>query len=119
MSLVISRNSARVLCFSSWCVYTIVSPLLSSKSNTLCGIRALLKYHVEGHHVESKPNPKNSRPRDCAGAGAAHLRRALRSVFSAYDAHARVRSGRGRAPGNGDVALVLRKATPASVQSVV
>src|SRR5713226_9762037 len=117
MSLAMSRNSARVLCFSSWCVYAIVSPLLSSKSNTLCDIRALLKYHVEGRHVESKPNPKNSRPRDCAGAGATHLRRALRSVFSAHDAHARVRSGPGSTPGNGDVAVILRKATPASVQS--
>jgi hypothetical protein len=49
------------------CVCQGVSNLFSSKSNRLCGIRALLKYHVEGRHVESnpKPNPKNYHPRDC------------------------------------------------------
>src|SRR5437870_10007223 len=93
--------------------------VLSSKSQTVCGKGALMKYHVEAGNVEpasqtkTKANPARHRDR----AGPAYLRGALRSLHPAHYPHARVRRGRSRAPGNSDVAFLLREAAAASVQS--
>src|SRR4051812_14037610 len=102
-----SRNSASVLCFSSLCVYAILSSLSCQKPDREGGLRlprtlrsrkwpsltvglltlfdlVTLKYHVTPTNVERTPQTctQANRPSDGPRPGARHLRGPVRSLLS-------------------------------------